>query len=147
MHVCGAMLGARSTRSPSPALFPPSQGHGEYRDVHDEKQFFEALKKSSRAVVHFYRPSTRRCEIVDRHLGQLARKHIETKFVRVDAEKSPFLAERLKIWMMPTIVLVKEGKTEKSIIGFDEMGGSDAFTTAQLEALLLKHEVILESFV
>ena len=148
-----ARRGAQSAASPAllcarPPTYPPTprQGHGEYRELHDEKTFFDALKKSARAVVHFYRPSTRRCEIVDRHLAALARKHVETKFVRVDAEKSPFLAERLKIWMMPTIVLVKEGKTEKSIVGFDELGGSDNFTTEALEALLLKEGVLMESF-
>ena len=84
---------------------------------------------------------------MDKHLATLARKHIETKFVRVDAEKSPFIAERLKIWMLPTLVLIKDGKTNHSIIGFDELGGNDNFTTQALEHLLLSHEVLMESFV
>jgi hypothetical protein len=128
-------------------LHPTSQGHGEYRECHDQKQFFEDLKKEARAVVHFYRPATRRCEVVDKHLDALARKHIETKFMRVDAEKSPFLAERLKIWMLPTIVCIRDGRTDHSIVGFDELGGSDNFTTEQLEQLLLTHGVLMESFV
>jgi len=121
-------------------------GHGEYRECTDEKTFFAELKPEARAVVHFYRSSTRRCEIVDRHLGALARKHLETKFIRVDAERCLFLVERLKIWALPTIVLVKGGKTDHSIIGFDEMGGRDDFTTDTMEAVLLAHGVILESF-
>ena len=114
------------------------QGHGEYRECNDQKQFFDDLRKESRAVVHFARSATRRCEILDKHLAALARKHIETKFIRVDAEKSPFLAERLKIWMLPTVVLIKDGKTDHSIVGFDELGGKDEFPTAVLEQLLLK---------
>jgi thioredoxin-like negative regulator of GroEL len=125
---------------------PPPQGHGQYTECHDQKQFFDDLKKEARAVVHFYRPATRRCEVVDKHLTALARKHLETKFLRVDAEKSPFLAERLKIWMLPTLVLVKQGRTEHSIVGFDELGGSDNFTTAQLEQLLLQYDVLTEAF-
>jgi hypothetical protein len=81
-------------------------GHGEYRECDDQKRFFDDLRNSPRAVVHFYRPTTRRCEIVDKHLGLLARKHLETKFVRVNAERCPFLCERLNIWMLPTIVLI-----------------------------------------
>ncbi len=123
-----------------------AQGHGEYREITDQKRFFEELKPSHRAVVHFYRPTTRRCEIIDRHLHILARKHMETKFIRVNAEKSPFLCERLNIWMMPTVVLVKEGKTDHSIIGFDELGGTDNFPTEHLEQVLLKHGLVLESF-
>jgi hypothetical protein len=87
-----------------------------------------------------------RCEIVDSHLATLARKHVETRFIKVNAEKSPFLCERLKIWMLPTIVLIKEGRTDHSIVGFEELGGRDSFTTEDLERLLLKHEVILEQF-
>ncbi len=123
-----------------------AQGHGEYRDCPDQRQFFEELKKETRAVVHFYRPSNRRCDIVDAHLRTLAAKHVETKFMRVDAERSPFVAERLRIWALPTIVLVKEGKTDHSIIGFDELGGRDDFTTETLERVLLGHGILLESY-
>jgi len=122
-------------------------GHGEYRECHDQKRFFEDLKGSERACVHFYRPTTRRCEILDKHLGLLARKHMETKFMRVNAEKSPFLCERLGIWMLPTVVIINAGKTEHSIVGFDEMGGNDSFHTEELERLLLKYGNVLEAFV
>ena len=97
--------------------------------------------------MHFYRPTTRRCEILDKHLGLLARKHMETKFMRVNAEKSPFLCERLGIWMLPTVVIINAGKTEHSIVGFDEMGGNDAFHTEELERLLIKYGNVLEAFV
>lgn len=123
-----------------------AQGHGDYTEIVDEKTFFGDLKKEQRAVVHFYRSATRRCEIVDSHLATLARKHVETRFIKVNAEKSPFLCERLKIWMLPTIVLIKEGRTDHSIVGFEELGGRDSFTTEDLERLLLKHEVVLEQF-
>ena len=121
-----------------------AQGHGEYRELTEEKEFFKEIKEAPRAVVHFYRPSTWRCEIIDKHLRELSAKHVETKFVRVNAEKVPFLVERLKIWMLPTVVLVKAGKTHHSIVGFDELGGDDEFTTEQLEDVLVAHGVIHE---
>ena len=43
-----------------------------------------------RMVVHFYRASFP-CEVMDKHLAALAPKHLETKFVRIHAEKAPFL--------------------------------------------------------
>jgi hypothetical protein len=92
-----------------------ANGHGEYRECDDQKRFFDELRAAPRAVVHFYRPSTRRSEIVDKHFYALAAKHIETKFLRVNAEKSPFLVERLHIWMLPTIVCCVGGKTDHSI--------------------------------
>lgn len=41
----------------------------------------------------------------------------------MNVEKSPFLVERLQIWCMPSIVLIKDGKTDHTIQGFDELGG------------------------
>ena len=47
---------------------------------------------------------------MDSHLSKLAQMHPETRFVKIDAEKSPFLAERLRIIMLPTVALVIKGK-------------------------------------
>eukprot|EP00746_Dinoflagellata_sp_MGD_P160601 gnl/MRDRNA2_/MRDRNA2_87445_c0_seq1.p1 gnl/MRDRNA2_/MRDRNA2_87445_c0~~gnl/MRDRNA2_/MRDRNA2_87445_c0_seq1.p1 ORF type:complete len:213 (-),score=57.46 gnl/MRDRNA2_/MRDRNA2_87445_c0_seq1:234-794(-) len=121
-----------------------AQGHGEYSLI-DEKDFFDAAKKSDYIVVHFYRPSTWRCEILDRHMKQLAVKHWGTRFVKIDAEKSRYLVERLRIWCMPSLVLCKHGKTEKTIAGFDEFGGGDEFTTEMMEKVLAEYGVIEES--
>lgn len=121
-------------------------GHGRYEEVYEEKAFFDACKKSVRVIVHFGRNATRRCEIVDKHMRDLSAKHIETKFIKIDAEKSPFLCEKLRIWMLPTIVLIKAGKTDYSIVGFDDLGGSDDFTTDTLEGFLLSKEMLMEAF-
>ena len=40
--------------------------------------------------------------------------------------------EKLHIWMMPTMVLVKDRKTQHSIVGFDELGGTENFSTRDL---------------
>ena len=55
-----------------------AQGHLEYTELRDEKQWFEASKENERMICHFYRGTTWRCQIVDRHFEQLARKHIES---------------------------------------------------------------------
>jgi hypothetical protein len=93
-------------------------------------------------IVHFYRGVTPRCQIVDAHFSRLAASHLETRFVKIDAEKNPFLVERLGIIMMPTMVLIKDGKTEHSIRGFDEFGGTDDFTTADMAYVLAQHNVL-----
>jgi len=120
-------------------------GHGVYGELTDEKEFFGELKKSKRAVVHFFRPSTWRCDVIDKHLAILAPKHPETRFLKVNAEKSPFLVDRLRIVMLPTVTLIKDGVTDHAIIGFDEMGGADDFPTEALEAVLFSHGLVFES--
>lgn len=119
-----------------------ANGHGEYSVLTSEKEFFDIGKKSDRVVLHCYRSSTMRCAIVDKHLDLLAKKHIETKFCKLDVEKAPFLCERLKIRVIPTIVLCKGAQTIDYIVGFDELGGVDDFSTEMMEWRIAKAGVI-----
>lgn len=119
-----------------------SQGHGSYSEIADEKDFFQATKKSHRVVCHFFRDSTFRCKIVDKHLAELAPKHVETKFIKIDVEKARFLVDRLKVRMLPTIVLIKDSKTVDRIVGFDELGGKDEFSSDMMEWRIARSEVI-----
>uniref|UniRef100_A0A0K8TQ53 Thioredoxin domain-containing protein 9 n=1 Tax=Tabanus bromius TaxID=304241 RepID=A0A0K8TQ53_TABBR len=110
-----------------------ANGHGTYTELADEKEFFEISKKSPDIVCHFYRNTSERCRIVDKHLNILANKHIEAKFCKVNAEKCPFLAERLRIKIIPTIALIKDRKTKDYIVGFTDLGNRDDFNTEMME--------------
>ena len=113
-----------------------------YAEVTDTKEFFNVAKKSARVVVHFYRSVTPRCQIVDAHFAKLAHDQIETKFIKVDVEKCPYLVEKLGIIMIPTMVIIIDGKTNHSIRGFDEFGGVDEFSTADMAHVLAGHGAI-----
>lgn len=99
------------------------KGHGQYQEV-DEKEFFKEIKGEERCICHFYRDSFP-CKIIDKHMAELASQHIETKFIKVHAEKAPFLTERLKIWMLPTLAIIKHEKTTDYVVGLDDLGGED----------------------
>lgn len=66
-------------------------------------------------------------------------KPLETQ---INAEKSPFLTERLKIWMLPTLALIQNEKTVDYVVGFEQLGGKDDFPTELLEERLAKAEMI-----
>ena len=117
-------------------------GHGRYSELTDTKEFFAAAKKSARMIVHFYRGVTPRCEIVDRHFEKLAHDHVECRFVKINAEKNPFLVEKLGVILLPTMVLIKDGKTDHAIHGFDEFGGVDDFPTEVVAYVLAAHGMI-----
>ena len=117
-------------------------GHGVLKDVADQKQFFAEVKESSLCVAHFYRSTTKHCAVVDMHLAKLAPAHMETKFIRIDAEKSQYLVEQLMIVVMPTICLIKDGKVEDKIEGFDSLGYTEHFSTATLEKRIRRAKVI-----
>ena len=119
---------------------------GDARDV--AKEFFQAAKESERMVVHFYRPSTRICDVFHAHLAKLAPKHLETRFVKINVEGcdhdgggASFLVERLGVVVMPTLVLVKDRKAFHHIRGFDEFGGSEDFSVNTLAFVLGNHGV------
>ena len=117
-------------------------GHGSYSELADEKDFFECCKKSKHVVCHFYRESTFRCKIVDKHLEQLAKSHMECKFVKINAERSQFLTERLKIKMIPTLALIKENKPIDYVVGFADLGNTDDFETEMLEWRIARSAII-----
>lgn len=108
-------------------------GHGEYDELPGEKELFDITKKSERIVCHFYRDSTMRCKIVDKHLEILARKHIEAKFVKLNVDRAPFITERLHIKTLPTIALLIDNIVKDRIIGFADLGNHDEFSTEVLE--------------
>ncbi|XP_057709460.1 thioredoxin domain-containing protein 9 isoform X2 [Corythoichthys intestinalis] len=110
-----------------------SKGHGEYRELPSEKDFFSEVKESKKVVCHFYRNSTFRCKIMDKHLALLAKKHVETKFIKLNAEQAPFLAERLRIKVIPTLALLIDGKSKDYVVGFRDLGNTDEFSTEMLE--------------
>ena len=45
-------------------------GHGEYQEIPEEKEFFNVTKNSENVVCHFYRDETFRCKVLDKHLGK-----------------------------------------------------------------------------
>ncbi|XP_054721882.1 thioredoxin domain-containing protein 9-like [Uloborus diversus] len=118
------------------------KGHLEYTEIPSEKDFFEAVKKSKFFVCHFYRPSTMRCAIFDKHLTSLACLYGETRFCKINAEKSPFLCKRLGVKILPTLILCKENKVIDRIIGFDELGGVDDFESEELAWAISKRGIL-----
>lgn len=50
--------------------------------------------------------------------------------------------EKLNIFVMPTLLCVKDGETVKHIRGFDELGGTDEFSSDMLAYVLTQHKVL-----
>jgi len=103
-------------------------GHGHLTHLSETKEFFAAAKNSKRLVCHFMRPTSHHCVALNGHLGRLAALHKETRFCTMDAEKTPYLCDKMLAdpegnVIIPTILLVKEGKVTYHIRGLAEVGG------------------------
>jgi hypothetical protein len=121
------------------------RGHGSYHEITDPQHFFDSVKASERVVVHFKRGATSRCAVIDGHLEKIARAHFETRFCYVDVERVPSLPQRFNVAMLPTIMLVERQNTFHSIIGFEEFGNHDDFTTDDVVKVLSNHGMLNEN--
>jgi len=117
--------------------------HGEYTDIKSEKSVLEITTTTPRVVAHFYHQDFRRCQIIDQHLETLAKKHFQTKFIKVDVDNAPFLVVSLKVQVLPCIIAFVDGIGVDRVVGFDDLGNTDDFSTARLEYRLIEAGVIL----
>ncbi|KAL6547308.1 Thioredoxin domain-containing protein plp3b [Orobanche minor] len=82
---------------------------------------------------------------MDKHLKSLAPRHLKTKFIKVDAENAHFFVSKLAIKTLPCVILFRKGVATDRVVGFQDLGAKDDFTTRTLENLLLKKGIIEES--
>lgn len=65
-----------------------------------------------------------------------------TPCTQIDAEKSPYLTEKLKIWMLPTLALIRGEKVVDYMVGFDDVGGTMDFPTEVLAEVIAAKRVL-----
>lgn len=105
--------------------------HGTYREI-PQDSFFNVVVRdkggSEHCVVHFYHNDFERCKIMDARLRDLAPSFMSAKFVKVDVQKAPFLVDKLKVTMLPCVVLFRNDVAVDRIVGFDDLGNNDDFS-------------------
>ncbi|GJQ14520.1 hypothetical protein GpartN1_g6311.t1 [Galdieria partita] len=122
-------------------------GHGSVEEIGEEREFFNLGKKSKRVVYCFYRPGTSRyTDALIELLKKVASTHIETKFVLVNAEKSPFLTKKLNIYVLPSLVLFIDGKKIKTFVGLDEITRQGKLDIEVLESSLKNYKILEDTF-
>ncbi|CAN6988904.1 unnamed protein product [Brassica rapa subsp. trilocularis] len=137
------------------------QGHGEYREV-SEGDFLGEVTRSEKVISHFYHKEFYRCKIMDKHLKTLAPRNVDTKFLKVDAENTPFFVTKLAIKTLPCVLLFRfhlfpfiltlheydyhffsfiilsKGIAIDRLVGFQDLDTKDDFSTTKLENVLIK---------
>ncbi|PIN06821.1 ATP binding protein [Handroanthus impetiginosus] len=126
-------------------------------------------------ICHFYHREFHCCKIMDKHLKALASRHFTTKFIKLEAEVSveeypayiytaekvidsreaklflvfwqnaPFFVTKLGIKTLPCVILFRKGVAADRLVGFQDLGGKDDFSTRTLEIFLLKKGIIDEN--
>ncbi|KFY52874.1 hypothetical protein V496_08103 [Pseudogymnoascus sp. VKM F-4515 (FW-2607)] len=120
-----------------------NQGFGDYTEIKDEKALMDLTTSSKNAVVHFAKEDFQRCRVMDDHLEALAKKHFDTRFLKMNVDNAPFLVTKLRVQVLPCVICFVGGISVDRIVGFEGLSyTADSFTTADLEARLLGSGVV-----
>jgi thiol-disulfide isomerase/thioredoxin len=123
------------------------KGHGQYRNIVQD-EFLHEVTNSMHTVCHFYHNDFEKCKVMDHHLQILAKRHVETKFIKIDAAKTPFFVQKLSVRMMPTLIFFVDGVAKDKLIGFEGLSDDlpiyqeDEWKTIKLARLLGKAGMI-----
>ena len=71
------------------------KGHGQYREI-TQDEFLNEMISSRKVVCHFYHAEFARCAVIDHHIQKLVQRHVETKFVKINADKAPFFVSKVE---------------------------------------------------
>lgn len=117
------------------------KGHGRYTEI-TEEEFLPNVTGSKFVLVHYYHKDFERCKIIDMHLRNIAAVHTEAKFVYLNAEKAIFFIKKLQVQVLPTIICFIDGIAVDRVVGFEDMGNKDDFSTLALTRRLIKSGVL-----
>ncbi|KAK2197869.1 bifunctional Phosducin-like/Thioredoxin-like superfamily [Babesia duncani] len=75
-------------------------------------------------LCHFYHEEFTRCKQLNLLLSQLASRHLETKFIKIQATRAPFFTKKLGLQVLPTLMSVINGTVSHTFLGFQEFKGT-----------------------
>ncbi|KAF8050668.1 hypothetical protein N665_1909s0003 [Sinapis alba] len=84
------------------------------------------VTRSEKVICHLYHKEFYRCKMLDKHLETLAPRHVDTRFIKVDAEKYVYF------------IILSKGIAIDRLLGFQDLGTKDDFSTTKLENVLVK---------
>jgi predicted DNA-binding protein (UPF0251 family) len=95
--------------------------------------------KSVNVVCHLFSRGTEDCDILDRLLGEVSRKHASVKFVRILGEEA---IKGYPASACPTVLLYVRGEMVSQLVGLRAFGGKAKASADTVEWVLSLHRVV-----
>ncbi|CCF56909.1 hypothetical protein KAFR_0B06130 [Kazachstania africana CBS 2517] len=119
--------------------------HGKLNEVEDEKELIKIINqnKDGNLIIHFQLEKFPKCQFMNKQLGRLASKYVNTKFIKVEVENCPFFVTKLRIKVLPFVIGYRNGVEKIKLVGFSKLGNDpNVFAFESLENLLLASGLI-----
>lgn len=121
-----------------------------YPTLDNDQAVLDFTTETTRCIVHFAHGDFARCSVMDARLEELAGRHYEVRFARVDVRSAPFLVEKLGIRVLPCVIGFKDGVGVERVIGFEGLAtegldGVEGFSLKALEKRLLWKGVLAQA--
>lgn len=119
------------------------QNYGIVEVISQESRLINMSTQIDNIIIHFEIPTFPKCVFMDNALESLARKYLDSKFVKINVENCPFLVDKLQIKVLPFVVGYKKGVEALRLTGFSELGNDpNGFPLVNLEKRLLSVRLI-----
>ena len=87
--------------------------------LENEQDFFELINNKL-VLVDFYATWCGPCRMISPIIDEVAKETTDLMVVKVDVDKYPNIATKYGIMSIPTLIVFKNGKEEKTSIGYIE---------------------------
>lgn len=92
-----------------------AQGHGKLRELHDEREFLEAIKPHERVVTLLDDGHSAAGDEVRAALEKAAPSHLETFFCYLPADRAFFLTHTVELEGLPAIFTLQSGQVRRHL--------------------------------
>ena len=86
--------------------------------VKDEADFDQILKENKSVFVDFYADWCGPCKMVGPIVEELAAENSAVKFIKVNVDDNPEIAQRYGVMSIPMLAAIKNGETAATTLGF-----------------------------
>lgn len=86
--------------------------------VKDTEDFDQILKDNEAVFADFYADWCGPCKMVGPIVEELSTERTDVKFIKVNVDDNPEIAERYGIMSIPTMIVFKNGEAAATTLGF-----------------------------